>query len=79
MPSTEKILATRMRSVSLDNNVGTTKSGKPLDSQYHENYLPMAQGVRMELWQEGFEQRCHRKKNGFNHFKLEWMVPTDRR
>lgn len=39
----------------------------------------MAKGVRVELWQEGWNQRNERKKNGFNHFQLEWIVPTDRR
>lgn len=78
MPSAEKILASHMRRVSLD-DTGTANRNKPLVSLEHENYLPMAQGVRMELWQEGYQQRCQRKKNGFNHFKLEWTVPTDRR
>ena len=55
--------------------VGSAK----MPSQYHENYQPMAQGLRIQLWQEGWQQRCERKKNGFNHFALEWIVPTDRR
>ena len=79
MPSAEKILASHMRSVSLDDNSASSRRNKAIVSQAHENYLPMAQGVRVELWQEGFQQRCQRKKNGFNHFKLEWIVPTDRR
>ena len=44
----------------------------------NQNYQPMAKGVRSKLWLEGYEQRVHRKKNGFNHFKLEWSIPTDR-
>ena len=53
----------------------TEGSSKVTESQ---NYQPMAKGVRSRLWKEGYDQRIHRKKNGFNHFKLEWMVPTDR-
>ena len=55
------------------------KSGKIAKvSESQKNYQPMEAGVRTTLWQEGFEYREFRRKNGFNHTKLEWIVPTDR-
>ena len=42
------------------------------------NGVEMFIGVRSKLWYEGYEQRIVRKKNGFKHSALEWMVPTDR-
>lgn len=47
-------------------------------STNQSSYQPMAAGIRTTLWQEGFEYREYRRKNGFNHTKLEWIVPTDR-
>jgi len=38
----------------------------------------MAAGLRTTLWADGFQQREARKKGGFTHFKLEWIVPTFR-
>ena len=79
----KKSLESRMRSVSLDcNNKDSghgAAAGGTTTSQYHQNYQPMLKGLRIETWQEGWKQRCERKKNGFNHFTLEWIVPTDRR
>ena len=77
----KKSLESRLQNVSLENQRGSLKepSGGGLSSQYHENYQPMFQGEREQLWQEGYHQRIERKQNGFNHFKLEWMAPTDRR
>ena len=50
-----------------------------LTSQYQLNFRPMPVGVRKRLWEEGYRYRNQRKKNGFNHFKLEWKLATDRR
>ena len=90
MPGYKKSLESRMRSVSLDCNKDNTGHGKVsaaggsggaavATSQYHQNFQPMLNGLRIQTWQEGWQQRCERKKNGFNHFTLEWIVPTDRR
>jgi hypothetical protein len=86
---TNKSLVSRLRSVSLDASGGEAGKGDnhlsshsrpvPTISQYHQNYQPMAKGLRHSVWEEGYKQRCERKQNGFNHFKLEWIVPTDRR
>jgi len=47
-------------------------------SSYQKSYQPMAVGLRTTLWEDGFRQRVERKKGGFTHFKLEWIVPTFR-
>ena len=80
----KKSLESRMRSVSLDvsaskGHLSTSNNKANVLSQYDQNYKPMAKGLRIQSWYEGYQQRCERKKNGFNHFKLEWIVPTDRR
>ena len=75
-------MANAMAHVSLngilnDNSEKMSKKSEK-NSQYQNNYQPMAAGIRTTLWQEGFEYREYRRKNGFNHTKLEWIVPTDR-
>ena len=79
-------MANAMGRVSLDgilkdnSQSSENKSNKAAKtSQYQNNFQPMAAGVRTTLWQEGFKYREFRRKNGFNHTKLEWIVPTDRR
>ncbi len=58
--------------------VNSSKS-TTLTSQYQLNYRPMPVGVRKDVWEEGFRYRNQRKKNGFNHFKLEWKIISDRK
>ena len=74
-------MANAMANVSLDgifNDNSTNKIQKTQDSTNNSSYLPMKAGVRTTLWKEGYEYREFRRKNGFNHAKLEWIVPTDR-
>ena len=63
-----------------DENTNKVKHPKKVESSTNQSsYQPMAAGIRTTLWQEGYEYREYRRKNGFNHTKLEWIVPTDRR
>ena len=71
-------LESKMNHISLHESDDGFLNKKKTSSQYRNNYQPLEVGMRTFLWKEGFEQRVHRKKNGFNHFKLEWLVPTDR-
>ena len=76
-------MANAMAGVSLggifnNNSEERSKKKTQKNSQYQNNYRPMEAGIRTTLWQEGFEYREFRRKNGFNHTKLEWIVPTDR-
>ena len=63
-----------------DENTKKVQHPKKVESSTNQSsYQPMAAGIRTTLWQEGYEYREYRRKNGFNHTKLEWIVPTDRR
>ena len=63
-----------------DDNIQKVKHPKKVETSTNQSsYQPMAAGIRTTLWQEGYEYREYRRKNGFNHTKLEWIVPTDRR
>ena len=85
----KKSLESRMRSVSLDNKDGGCSGGgggggggggaAGATSSMQDAFQPMFKGQRIQLWQEGWEQRCMRVKNGYNHHAMEWIVPTDRR
>ena len=62
-----------------DENITKPKNPKRVETSTNQSsYQPMAAGIRTTLWQEGYEYREYRRKNGFNHTKLEWIVPTDR-
>ena len=82
MPSSshnKKSLESRMRSVSLDNKDGGCSGAAGATSSMQDAFQPMFKGQRIQLWKEGFDQRCTRVKNGYNHHAMEWIVPTDRR
>ena len=59
-------------------NNQSNKASKSSLSTNQQAFQPMPAGIRTELWAEGFQYREFRRKNGFNHTKLEWIVPTDR-
>ena len=77
-------LLDRLQRLSLEEKAATaaaaTEAAKAtrLTSQYQLNYTPMPVGLRKDLWEEGWKYRNIRRRDGFNHFKLEWMILTDR-
>ena len=77
----------KLRKLSVDNieRKGEAGAGKKsrhkngtLISQYELMYKPLQVGLRKSLWEEGYKYRNERRKNGFNHVKLEWRLPSER-
>jgi len=63
-PRSVRELADSMEKVSTGNVL--------LVSQYKLSFRPMPVGMRKRVWEEGWNYRNQRRKDGFNHFRLEW-------